>query len=173
MAQIEKLIPLILKWEGNYSDDPLDKGGATNKGITIATWRMNGYDKDGDGDIDKDDVKLISTDDFKMILKKNYWDKWRADEIKSQSVAHLLVDWYWGSGYYGIKNPQRLLGVTADGVVGPKTIEALNRQDAYLFWLHLKEERKIFIDKIVQYDASQIRFKQGWLNRLNDFKFID
>lgn len=175
MANIEKLIPIILKWEGGdeYTDDPLDLGGATKYGITIATWKTNGYDKDGDGDIDKDDVKLISLEDFKTIIKKHYWDKWKADDIKSQSLANILVDWYWGSGSYGIKIPQRLLGVQTDGNVGPKTLSALNKQDPYLFWLLLKEERKNFINAIIYSNPSQIRFKQGWLNRLNDFKFID
>lgn len=55
MADVRKLLPFILKWEGEFVNDPLDKGGATNKGVTIATWRNVGYDKDGDGDIDVDD----------------------------------------------------------------------------------------------------------------------
>jgi hypothetical protein len=31
-------------------------------------------------------------------LKSLYWDKWKADQIKSQSVANILVDWVWASG---------------------------------------------------------------------------
>ena len=58
-----------------------------------------------------------------------YWDRWKADEIKSQSVADILVDWVWASGAHGIKIPQRLLGVTVDGIVGPKTIAAVNSRN--------------------------------------------
>lgn len=38
MANVEKLVPQILKWEGGFVNHPNDKGGATNKGITIGTY---------------------------------------------------------------------------------------------------------------------------------------
>jgi len=88
-------------------------------------------------------------------------------------TPNILVDWVWASGVYGIKIPQRMLGVQQDGIVGPKTIEALNKEIPYIFWLSLVEERKDFVDNIVKNNPSQIRFKQGWLNRINDLKFID
>ena len=50
-----------------------------------------------------------------------YWDRWKADEIKSQSIADILVDWIWASEMHGIKIPHDLVGVIPDGIVGPKT----------------------------------------------------
>ena len=47
MANVDILLPFILKYEGGFVNDPADSGGATNKGVTIATWRSVGYDKDG------------------------------------------------------------------------------------------------------------------------------
>ncbi len=172
MADVKILAPFILKWEGGFVDDPVDRGGATNKGVTIATWRQVGYDKDGDGDIDVDDLRLLTQDDaIKRVLKPHYWDRWRADEIRSQSVANILVDWVWGSGAHGIKIPQRVLGVVADGIVGPKTLAALNAQDPRAFFDKIKVEREAFLRRIVQNNHSQNRFLKGWLNRLNDLKF--
>ena len=52
MADVKILAPFILKWEGGFVNHPNDPGGATNKGVTIAVWKKQGYDKDGDGDID-------------------------------------------------------------------------------------------------------------------------
>ena len=47
MANVEKLVPFILKWEGGFVNDPDDLGGATNKGVTLATYtqycRKKGY----------------------------------------------------------------------------------------------------------------------------------
>ena len=126
MAKVELLAPKILKWEGGFVNDPLDAGGATNKGVTIATWRACGYDKDGDGDIDVDDMRLLTVADATMVLKRYYWDRWQADRIENQSVADILVDWVWASGVHGIKIPQRILGVSVDGKVGNQTIAAVN-----------------------------------------------
>ena len=86
MADIKLYLPKLLTWEGGFVDDPADPGGATNKGITIATWRAVGYDKTGDGLITAADLKLLTATDVEMVLRYFYWDKWKADQIKNQSV---------------------------------------------------------------------------------------
>lgn len=139
-------------------------------GITLETWRHYGYDKNGDGVVDEQDIKLLNQDDFKFVLRR-YWDKWKADEILNQSVANILVDWYWGSGKWGIIIPQRILGVTADGIVGPKTIAAVNSVNQKKFFNEVYKAREKFLHDIVKNNPSQKRFIKGWLNRLNDFKF--
>jgi lysozyme family protein len=170
MAKIEFLAPKIAKWEGGFVNDKLDKGGATNMGITIGTWRQVGYDKDGDGDIDVQDIKLLSHNDFKAVLKQ-YWDRWQADKIKDQQVAEILVDWVWGSGRWGIIIPQRLLGLTQDGLVGNQTLEKINSFNQKELHKAIFAARVKFIDDIVKNNPSQKRFIKGWKKRLNDFKY--
>ena len=175
MADINKLVSILLKWEGGFVNDPVDKGGATNMGVTIDTWKRVGYDVDGDGDIDIDDLIQLNKEQVVIdVLKPHYWNKWQADNINNQSIANLVVDWTWGSGVWGIKHPQRVLGVKVDGIVGPKTLAAVNDYpDQKELFEKLWLRRKKHFEDIVEKDPTQKRFIKGWLNRLNDFKYTE
>ncbi len=191
MADIKKYFPHLLTWEGKFVNDPLDKGSATNMGVTLSTWKQVGHDNDGDGDVDIDDIKLLTQDQAISVCKQFYWDRWLADLISNQSVAECLVEWVWGSGKWGIIIPQRILGVTQDGLVGYKTIQAVNAQNQSEFHAKLVEAKFNFIDDLVNNSVAEVtkekgrtltqkeiltetqkRFENGWKNRINDFKFF-
>lgn len=167
MADINILGPFILSFEGGFVNDPDDRGGATNKGVTLATWQSHGRDLDGDGFITEKDVRLIQTSDAMAILKKICWDRWKADKIKNQSVANLLVDWVWCSGIYGIKIPQRVLGVDIDGKVGNQTLTAVNKYpDQQELFRKLWREREKYLDRICESTPSNRKFRKGWQSRI-------
>ena len=167
MAKAEILKPFILSWEGGYANHPNDRGGATNKGVTLATYRQAfGSRKTAD------DLKQMTDEQWTTVYRRYYWDKWRADDIRCQSVANLLVDWCWMSGRYGITVPQALLGVTVDGIVGPRTIAALNGyragQDA--LFKALWNDRRAYFEMVARKPGQSV-FLKGWLNRLNGIKW--
>ena len=191
MASIDKLIPFILKWEGGFVNDPTDRGGATNKGVTIATYeaycRQKGLPRPT-----VEQLKNIPDAHWRDIIKTMFWDKWHADDIHSQKVANILVDWVWLSGVHGIKKPQALLGVKADGIVGNKTLSAVNFADPEELFTALYKERVKFINAIVARSVAayekkigrpatekellkytQKRFAKGWLNRLAEIKKLN
>lgn len=170
MADPKKLIPFILRWEGGFVNDPDDLGGATNKGITIGTFREYRKRK-GLPAPTVQDLKNITDAEWLGVFKPLYWDRWKADEIKSQSVANILVDWVWGSGVHGIKRPQRILGVTPDGIVGKRTIAALNAADPEKLFNAIKVDRAKFIDEICKARPRNEKFRRGWMNRLNAIKY--
>lgn len=170
MANSSKLVPFILQWEGGFVNDPDDLGGATNKGITIDTFTEYKKRK-GQKAPTVTDLKNISDAEWRDVFKSLYWDRWRADEIKSQAVANILVDWVWASGSHGIKRPQRLLGVKADGIVGKQTIAALNAMDAATLFKMIKDDRAKFIDEICKARPKNEKYRKGWMNRINAIRY--
>ena len=172
MADIRKFIPVLMSVEGGFVNDPDDPGGATNLGVTLATWREAGYDIDGDGDIDGEDVRLLSLSDaVERVVKPMFWDRWKADEIDCQAVANILVDWLYNSGSPGIRIPQRLLGVREDGIVGPETLEALNGADQEELFSKIKSERINYYSDLVSRKPEKKKFLNGWMNRLLAYKY--
>lgn len=168
MADAKKLIPFILKWEGGFANHPNDKGGATNKGITIATFRHFF----GSG-ATVEQLKAMTDEQWETVFRKGFWNPFKGDEIKNQSIANICVDWAWGSGATtAIKQVQRLLGVAADGVVGNITLGAINNAEPEKLFEKIKSARLAFVEAIVKRDASQQVFLKGWRNRINSIQHI-
>lgn len=172
MASFEKFAGKLLHLEGEFVNNPKDKGGPTKYGVILSTWKEYGHDKDGDGDIDVEDIKKLSEDDAKWIAKKIFWDYFNADFILNESVAEFIVDWGYNSGRKTVaKIVQRLVNVENDGIVGVQTLNAINCADQERLFNLLKIERKIFLNNIIKRKPDQIVFYDGWMNRVNSFRF--
>lgn len=190
MANVDNFIPFVLKWETGtrrkdgetlpslferaaqtgWADDPQDLGGKTMCGVTLSTYQTYCIRKGLPTPTAKE-LRAISFGRWKDVLKSLYWDKWKADQIRSQSVAAVLVDWVWASGSYGIRIPQSILGTDVDGIVGAKTLTKVNERDGEQLFAQIKAERLAFIDRICKSRPANRKFRQGWINRLDDLKF--
>lgn len=162
MANFKPALKKVLKHEGGYSNHPLDAGGSTNKGITQKTYN---YYYEGD-------VKNITDEQVETIYKIGYWNKIKGDNIISQSVAELLFDYAVNSGSKtAIIKVQRLVGVKDDGLMGPKTIDAINKKNPKTLFNELHDVRVAYYKQIVANKPSQKVFYNGWKNRLESYKF--
>lgn len=158
------MVPWVLKWEGGYVNDKDDRGGCTNKGITIGTYRTY-YGKDKTCA----DLKKITDEQWGHIFKSGYWDKAKCDQIQSQAVAELVCQMCWGSGpVTAIKKIQTALGLKNDGIVGPLTLAALNGDENEV-WKKLYDMRKAWLANIAQIGNNK-KFFKGWMNRLDDLR---
>lgn len=164
MAKAEKLMPIIQKWEGGYSNHKNDNGGCTMKGITISAYRkFYGEDKTCS------DLKNITDKEWLHIFQEGYWNPCKADEIDSQIIANIIVDWAWMSGVKtAVKKVQKILNVDVDGVIGKNTLYAINKCNEEILFNDIYNERVKFYTNIVEDKPSQKIFLNGWLNRLND-----
>lgn len=171
MTEIEKrIIKFILKWEGGYSEAKTDRGnknnGCTNKGITLETFReFYGKDKT------KNDVKNMTNTQWLHIFEKGFYNKIKCEQVKDGNIQLIWCDWFWGSGIWAVKRVQRLLKLTEDGIVGPKTISAINAQNPKVLFLQIKADRLDFYDDIVKNHPDQSVNLKGWRNRLNAIEY--
>lgn len=165
MASWFNYIPTLLKWEGGFVNNPADKGGATNRGVTLATFRKwYGADKG------VADLKAMTDCQWCRIMR-SYWDGVKGDQIRSQSIADLVADWHVNAGKNAVKRIQRMFGCTADGIVGPVTLKYLNGPNPEATFYRLRDERENYYLDIVKADASQRVFLNGWLRRARSFEY--
>lgn len=114
------------------------------------------------------DLKNISSETVRDVAKTLYWDPIKGDEIHNQSIAALCFDSVWGSGLTYIKKIQEVLGVTADGKVGPVTIRTINEWDPQSdLFRKLWDRRRKFFEGCSTY----WKYGRGWMNRLRDYTF--
>lgn len=173
MADVKKLVPHILKWEGGWANDPDDLGGATNKGVTFKTYknycRIVGKPVPSIGDL-----RRMTDEEFTDILKTMYWNPCKADFIISQSVANAIVDWAWHSGTAtAVKEVQKELEVKADGIIGNITLSAINSSSPLPLFGRIQQARKRYLEKICVSRPANQKFHRGWMNRVNSLQFHD
>src|SRR5690348_2114856 len=120
LRNFEKSLSCVLQHEGGYVNSPHDPGGATNKGVTIATFRRY-VDKSGT----VDDLKHLTTAQAATVYRKQYWNAICGDDLPD-GVDYSVFDFAVHSGpARAAKYLQAIVGVKADGKIGPQTLEAV------------------------------------------------
>ena len=148
MTIFEKALQFVLKWEGGYSCNPNDLGGATNKGITQSTYNDWLRSK---GQCLKD-VKNITNEEVREIYYNNYWLKAGCNNM-SEKFAIISFDTAVNMGVSRVS----------------EFLKAAQYKYPDKFLLARAEKYNEFA-KI----QSQRGFLHGWLNRLFDlYAFID
>lgn len=170
MADFEKAIPGVLKWEGKWVDDPADLGGATNMGIIFKVFKL--YASEIGLPPTKEALKTLTEEQAKIIYKRQFWDKMRGDEINDQQVANIIFDGFVNAGTSTLKIAQKEAATEADGVFGPHTIARINASNGKILFEGIKDARIRYYYMIAERREQNKKFLAGWLNRINSFKYI-
>ena len=168
MADITPYLPLLKQEEGGFSDRPNDKGGPTNLGITLAEFQhYYGADKT------VDDLKAMTDDEWLPIVKEEYWNAVKADNINDQQVAVAIVDFGFNSGQgTAVIKVQEILKVTpVSGYLGSITLAAINNADAETLCNAIADSREAYDRAIVANNPSQEGFLAGWISRTNRLRY--
>jgi len=175
MASFDAFFPTLLKHEGGFVNDPADPGGATNKGITIATFQSCAKEYLG---IDPTlaNLKALTDAQAGKIYKPRYWDKVRSDEIELQELANIVFDFQVNAGGAASKLLQKVLNelgakppLEVDGDIGPGTMAALKGADQKAVYRRYKQGRIDYYEDLVAKRPALGKFLKGWLIRVNSF----
>lgn len=150
------------------TDDPSDSGGRTKYGIAEASnpdlWK-NGPPTEAQA-IDRFEERYIKP----------------FEGIRDTGLLHQLVDFAVTAGVEPVtKILQQLVGVTADGQLGPKTIQAIEAfpqgtlfgvpvPGFVLLNLAVRDARVLFYAGISKRWPKNLRFLLGWMKRAFEFK---
>jgi len=157
----EQCFALVLKHEGGFVNHPKDPGGMTNLGVTRTNWELF-----LDHDVTEADMRALTPEMVKPFYKKNYWDRIRGDELPS-GVDYAAYDLAVNSGTgRAAKYLQQIAGVTADGVIGPRSMEAIKKCDAEDVVDEICNMRMDFLKGLGTFET----FGKGWTIRVNDVK---
>ena len=170
MASFDLFLPILLRFEGGYVDDPTDPGGETNKGITMAVFQHCAHPLLG-VEPTSANLKALTDAQAGIVYKRNYWDKICADQFQSQELANMVCDFYVNAGTHATILLQRVMNaagahIVEDGGIGPASIQALNALPQREIYLRYKQGR---IDYYPGLGHRFPQFVRGWLNRVNAF----
>jgi len=175
MADFHRFAPILFKHEGGYVDDPVDPGGATNRGITMATFRSCARELLGI-EPTPEALRQLTEMQAATIYKVLYWDAIRGDEMPSQHIANIVCDFQVNAGASSARLLQRVLNLLGaeprlriDGRIGNATLRALRMADPNNVHVLFQNGRRDYYRDLVQRRPPLARFLKGWLRRVDSF----
>lgn len=162
--KFQRCVQFVVREEGGFVNDPKDPGGATKYGISIRSHRADIGDLDQDGDVDADDVKILTIGQAIDIYAEEYWAAIRGEELP-EPMALALLDTAVNCGVSrAVRLLQRATGLEQDGILGPAT---LAQAKAFGTANKLLQERKRFYRSLPGF----ARFGNGWTARVSRLAF--
>lgn len=165
--RFEECVEFVLVHETEYDRngkvkverDPADPGGTTKYGI----------DQRSHPHID---VATLSREEARVIYRAEKWDKFHCGEMKPPwdlVVFDSAVNP--GEGWMP-KALQKAVGAKVDGIIGPKTIKAVNEASVNELENFLRAREAYYRARPAKLKGKPFRerYLEGWLNRTADLK---
>ena len=154
---------LMLNLEGKKSDDPRDRGGRTNFGVTQGTYNRWRDSKN----LPRQDVFKITKDEAMQLYKKNFWGIIGGDKLPQKTAMALMSFALTDGPEDSVRLVQRMLKIPATGYMGPATLDKINK----LVKKYGDEgfANKVLNRQIIRYknDEQAHIYGRGWVNRAN------
>lgn len=164
--RFREALEVTFRYEGGWADDADDPGGRTMMGITEATWKL----WQPVLGLEAKDVSQVTHEDASLIYWHGYWLEGGCDHIP-WPVALVHFDSCVNLGTRrSIKFLQGVVGVAADGVMGPVTGEAVRlAPPAALIDDMLARRRQLHLSKAMKHRERR-KFLLAWMTRCENLR---
>ena len=153
MSVFDTIFERLMKHEGGYVNHPSDPGGETMYGVTKRVANAHGY---------CGDMRKLPKSLAKQITEQSYYKAVKGDQL-DRLIAWQLTDAAYNHGNrQAVKFLQRAVGVSDDGLIGPRTLAAVAAMDKNDAVLLFNAERIEFYTGL----RGWISFGKGWARRV-------
>ena len=164
---VDDILEAVLDREGwpEYTEHPNDRGGPTKGGITLRTlesWRQRRCTRA--------ELKRLGKDEALSILTRRYVETNGIHTLSDIDLQTQVIDNSVLSGpVLSVKDLQKVLSVSVDGIIGPKTLAAVEKVTPVIVGRQLAVERSLRLARHVAKHPDQVVFLVGWLRRCLSF----
>jgi lysozyme family protein len=153
----------VLKHEGGYVNHPADPGGMTNLGVTKRTWEsFKGRQ------VDESAMRALTVDDVTPLYRDRYWAAVKGDSLPA-GVDLAVFDIAVNSGPKRAGMIlQQALGVSQDGAIGPRTLQAASIVHASGLISDICDARLAYLKSLSHWPT----FGKGWSRRVEDVRKV-
>ena len=153
MNAFDTIFERLMLHEGGYVNHKNDPGGETMWGVTKRVAQAHGY---------HGDMRKLPKSLAKQITENSYYKAVKGDQL-DRLIAWQLTDAAYNHGNrQAVKFLQRAVGVSADGLIGPRTLAAVTAMDKNDVVLLFNAERIEFYTGL----RGWISFGKGWARRV-------
>lgn len=139
----------LIGHEGGYVDHPADPGGATNYGISARAYPG-------------EDIRGMTLARAQELYRRDYWGPAGCDAVPDP-IKFDLFDMAVNAGVRAaVRCLQRACGETADGILGPRTLLAVQSIPATRLLARFNGSRLAALTELPQWPA----FSKGWARRI-------
>jgi lysozyme family protein len=158
MGDFKKAIKFVLENEGEFCNEPNDGGGMTKYGISQQSYP----------DLD---IENLTKEEAVEIYRQDFWRPYQGFEDRlATKLFDLAVNMGHKKAVQILQRALQCLGanIADDGVLGPKTRQAVALANVDLLLTSIKSEAAGVYRNLAATNTTQKKFLKGWLRRAYD-----
>jgi len=155
--EFEIAMKFVREAEGGLYFNENDPGKLTNMGITQRDYPLL-------------DIKNLTREQADEIFWQDYWLKSSAYLIPYPAYISFFDSVVNTGRKQANKFLQRVVGATADGIVGPYTRSLLSKKDPVDVAYGIIDQRQTFYNNLAENRPKLAVFLKGWTNRNNNLR---